>query len=284
MNISEFDKVINNGFKSFSSNHYEVFHGIGDFMTNSTELIYKALSAITIFGFAIILAIVFILISKKKSIIPIIKSVIICGIIYLLGYWEETLLSIALLISSMLFSVIVGLILGILISEFKTLNKIISPILDFMQTIPSFVYLIPSIMLLGIGKPSAILSIIIYSLPFMIRLTDLGITSIDYDAVESTVAYGANRFQLLFITKIPLAMRSIVLGINQTFLAGLSMVVTASMVGAGGIGQEVLSAINQINLSKGLRSGICIVLVAVLISTLTKEISQKYNYDERNNK
>jgi glycine betaine/proline transport system permease protein len=174
-------------------------------------------------------------------------------------------------------SVILGVPLGILTSRSAWLRRILLPVLDIMQTLPSFVYLIPVLMLFGLGKVPAILATIIYALPPLIRLTDLGIRYVDADVVEAARAFGTTRWQLLVNVQLPLARPSIMAGINQTTMMALSMVVIASMIGSRGLGEDVLAGIQTLDVGKGMQAGIAIVILAIVID----RISQGYGQDRR---
>jgi len=276
MNTNQFDRMVNNAVRDFSNAHYELFRSISGVIVSLVDSLALMLSSINQYVLVLLFIGLMYYISRK-----IIKSTILgllLLVIYLIGYWQLMILTLSLVVISICISMSLGIPVGILMSESALMTSIITPILDFMQTIPTFVYLIPSVMLFGLGKASALFAMLIYSLPSIIRLTALGLRLVDKDAVEATITYGATRWQLLVITKIPLALKSIFLGINQTSVASLSMVVTASMIGAGGLGGEILRSINQINLGQGIRSGICIVILAIVINNLNYEISNKFNY------
>jgi glycine betaine/proline transport system permease protein len=157
------------------------------------------------------------------------------------------------------------------------MRRVLLPVLDIMQTLPSFVYLIPVLMLFGLGKVPAILATIIYALPPLIRLTDLGIRHVDADVVEAARAFGTTRWQLLVNVQLPLARPSIMAGINQTTMMALSMVVIASMIGSRGLGEDVLAGIQTLDIGKGMQAGIAIVILAIVID----RISQGYGQDRR---
>ena len=160
--------------------------------------------------------------------------------------------------------------LGILAARSNRLRAVLMPLLDIMQTMPSFVYLIPVLMLFGLGKVPAIFATVIYAAPPLIRLTDLGIRQVDSEVMEAVNAFGANRWQQLFGVQLPLALPSIMAGINQTTMMALSMVVIASMIGARGLGEDVLVGIQTLNVGKGLEAGLAIVILAVVIDRITQ--------------
>ena len=156
----------------------------------------------------------------------------------------------------------------------KILRKIVTPILDVMQTMPSFVYLIPVLMLFGIGKVPALFATVIYALPPLIRLTTLGITQVDHEMIEAGRSFGSTHRQLLIWIKLPQALPSIMAGINQAVMMSLSMVVLASMIGAPGLGEDVLQSIQTLNIGQGLQAGTAIVIVAIIIDRITQAFGQ----------
>ena len=278
----EFDRIVNEWMNSFVRNNREGLRAVRDFLSSIIEFFYGIFSFHFVVLFILFAAAAYFSSSGKVWRKAVNTGIVVAllGLVYLLGFWDLAISTLTLVIINMIIAVIIGVPIGMLISESKLAAKIIIPILDFMQTIPTFVYLIPAIMLFGLGQVSALLAMLIYSVPFLVRITYLGATSIDSSSIEASLAFGANRLQMFTNVKLPLSIRSIIMGFNQSFLASLSMVVTASMVGAGGLGQEVLAAVNQINLGRGLRSGICIVIIAIIISRITGELFSKFKYDK----
>lgn len=201
-----------------------------------------------------------------------------CGVgLFLIGafgLWGALIDTFALLIVSVLVTVVVGIPIGIAMSGSKILRKIITPILDVMQTMPSFVYLIPVLMLFGIGKVPALFATIIYALPPLIRLTTLGITQVNHEMVEAGRSFGSTHLQLLIWIKLPQALPSIMAGINQAVMMSLSMVVLASMIGAPGLGEDVLQSIQTLNIGQGFQAGTAIVIVAIIIDRITQAFGQ----------
>lgn len=196
-------------------------------------------------------------------------------IIGLFGYWDLSMQTLALVISSVLLALLVGLPLGIVMARSDRAESIFKPILDAMQTMPSFVYLIPALMFFGMGKVPSMFATIIYAVPPVIRLTNVGIRTVDIEAVEAAKAFGATKKQILFDVQLPLAKPSIMVGINQTTMMALAMVVIGSMIGAKGLGMEVLLAIGRIEVGRGFEAGISIVFLAVIIDRLTHSFSVK---------
>ena len=190
------------------------------------------------------------------------------------GLWGALIDTFALLIVSVLVTVVIGIPIGIAMSGSKILRRIVTPILDVMQTMPSFVYLIPVLMLFGIGKVPALFATIIYALPPLIRLTTLGITQVNHEMVEAGRSFGSTHLQLLIWIKLPQALPSIMAGINQAVMMSLSMVVLASMIGAPGLGEDVLQSIQTLNIGQGLQAGTAIVIVAIIIDRITQAFGQ----------
>ncbi len=197
----------------------------------------------------------------------------IMGLLFLVGavgLWDKLLLTLALMLVATVISVLIGIPLGILAARSNRLRAVLMPLLDIMQTLPSFVYLIPVLMLFGLGKVPAIFATVIYAAPPLIRLTDLGIRQVDREVMEAVNAFGASRWQQLFGVQLPLAMPSIMAGVNQTTMMALSMVVIASMIGARGLGEDVLVGIQTLNIGLGLEAGLAIVILAVVIDRITQ--------------
>lgn len=203
----------------------------------------------------------------------ILSTLLIVGLLFLVGavgLWDKLMQTLALMMVATVISVLLGIPLGILAARSNRLRSVLMPLLDVMQTMPSFVYLIPVLMLFGLGKVPAIFATVIYAVPPLIRLTDLGLRQVDREVMEAINAFGANPWQQLFGVQLPLAMPSIMAGINQTTMMALSMVVIASMIGARGLGEDVLVGIQTLNVGKGLEAGLAIVILAVVIDRITQ--------------
>ncbi len=189
-----------------------------------------------------------------------------------IGAWSEAMVTLALVLTSVLFCLIIGLPTGIWLSRNDHALNIMRPILDAMQTTPAFVYLVPIVMLFGIGNVPGVVVTIIFALPPLIRLTNLGIRQVPDDLVEAALAFGASRRQLLFKVQLPLAMPTIMAGINQTLMLSLSMVVIASMIAVGGLGQMVLRGIGRLDMGLATVGGLGIVLLAIILDRLTQSM------------
>lgn len=192
-----------------------------------------------------------------------------------LGLWEQAMQTIAITIVSVIISMAVGLPTGIIAARSDRFRLLLNPVLDLMQTIPSFVYLIPAAMLFGLGKVPAILATVIYAAPPLVRLTDLGIRQVDGAIVEAARSFGASRMKILSSVQIPLALPSIMQGINQTMMMALAMVVIASMIGARGIGETVLVGLQRADPGMGLVGGIGIVILAIIFDRISQAFGNR---------
>lgn len=192
-----------------------------------------------------------------------------------LGLWDQAMQTIAIMLVAVALSILIGIPIGIASARSNRVRATINPVLDLMQTIPSFVYLIPAAMLFGLGKVPAILATVIYATPPLIRLTDLGIREVDREVVEASRAFGATRWQILAGVQVPLAMPSIMQGINQTMMMALAMVVIASMIGARGVGETVLLGLQRGDSGQGLLGGLAIVLLAIVFDRITQAYGQR---------
>ncbi len=192
-----------------------------------------------------------------------------------LGMWEDTMATLAIVLVATMVCIAVGIPIGILMARYNRAQSLITPVLDIMQTIPSFVYLIPVVMLLGIGKVPGLLAVCIYAVPPIVRLTNLGIRLVDREVLGAADAFGANYRQKLFGVQIPLALPNIFAGVNQTIMMALSMVVIASMIGVKGLGVPVLRAISNQYLALGLMNGLAIVVLAIIIDRVTQSYGRR---------
>lgn len=200
-----------------------------------------------------------------------------------MGLWQEMMLSLAIIITSVIISIIIGIPLGILSAKSKRISIIMSPLLDAMQTMPSFVYLIPAVMFFGLGMVPAVFATIIYATPPAIRLTNLAITGVDKEMLEAAHSFGASPMSVLFKVELPQAFPTIMTGINQTMMMAVSMVVIASMIGARGLGLNVLESINRLDIAKGFEAGLSVVFIAIILDRLTQGMANKMNYHSNDN-
>jgi ABC-type proline/glycine betaine transport system permease subunit len=256
--------------------HYMLIHWgpFFDGISNFLRTLLKGVGAvINIIPWWFLLALVFILtlrLTRKPLRAVFYTALMFC--IGAMGLWQHMNQTLTIIVSSVLISLLIGFPLGILISFSKRSNAIVRPILDTMQTMPSFVYLIPAVMLLGLGNPPAVIATTIYAIPPIVRLTAHGIQQVDSEVVEAARAFGSTKLQALVKVQIPQAMPTIMTGINQTIMMAIAMVVTCSMIGATGLGYEVISAINRLESGRGFVAGIAIVIMAIVIDRITQSI------------
>jgi len=240
-----------------------------EFMLNFIENFLISLSPFVVIGFFVLLALQF---ASKKLAVGTLLSLTIIGLV---GAWEESMITLALVFTSVFFCMLIGLPLGIWSARSDRVNAILRPILDAMQTTPAFVYLIPIVMLFGIGNVPGVIVTIIFALPPLIRLTNLGIRQVPEDLIEASRSFGADEKQMLYKVQIPVAMPTIMAGINQTLMLSLSMVVIASMIAVGGLGQMVLRGIGRLDIGLAAVGGLGIVLLAVVLDRLTQAMGHK---------
>ena len=211
----------------------------------------------------------------SRSIKLVIGTMVCFVIIGYFGMWKNCMATVAIISVSTLVCIVVGIPIGVLMSKSNRAEKAILPVLDMMQTIPSFVYLIPIIMLLGIGKVPGLLAVCIYAIPPIVRLTNLGIREVDKETLEASEAFGATPFQKLRSVQIPLSLPTIFAGINQTIMMALAMVVIASMIGVKGLGIPILQSISNQYLALGMMNGLAIVALAIIFDRVTQQYGQR---------
>ncbi|AIC93482.1 MULTISPECIES: ABC transporter permease [Shouchella] len=197
------------------------------------------------------------------------------------GLWSEMMTTLAIIIAAVLICLIIGIPLGIIMAFSHRFSIVMRPILDAMQTMPSFIYLIPAIFFFGLGNVSAIFATIIYAVPPVVRLTELAIRGVSPAMVESAQSFGSSKAQTLWKVQLPQAVPTIMAGVNQTTMMALAMVVIASMVGAGGLGAQVLVAINRVDISLGAEAGLSIVFLAIIIDRMTNGFANKIQRHRR---
>ncbi len=196
-------------------------------------------------------------------------------LIGIFGMWEDTMRTLSIIVVCTLMSIVVGLPIGILMSRSDKVQAVINPILDVMQTMPSFVYLIPIVMLLGIGLIPGLIVVVIYAMPPIIRLTNLGIRLVDKEVLEAANAFGSSNWQRLTQVQLPLALPTIMAGINQTIMMALAMVVVASLIGVRGLGQPVLQAITNQYFTQGVLNGMAIVAIAIIFDRASQAYGKR---------
>ncbi|ATG49764.1 ABC transporter permease [Celeribacter ethanolicus] len=268
--LSAFKQGIDEGFRAFSRQYGEAleafFNPLLKFLVWFEKVLINTPWPIVILVIAII---TWLGARSWKITIGAVLSLLLIGF---MGMWEDTMATLAMITVATLVCVALGIPVGILMSRSNRAQSIVTPILDVMQTIPSFVYLIPVVMLLGIGKVPGLIAVCIYAIPPIVRLTNLGIRLVDKDVMEAADAFGASAREKLFGVQIPLALPNIFAGVNQTIMMALSMVVIASMIGVKGLGTQVLRAIGNQYLALGLMNGLAIVALAIIFD----RVSQTY--------
>lgn len=249
------------------------FTGLFSFFTNGIDGLLNFIVEVLSIGPPILLIIVLALLVTYTSRWPLgFFTLLSLLLIDNLGYWESTIQTLAIVLVSGFFTILIGIPIGIWCAQSKTVQKIVTPILDFMQTMPAFVYLIPSILFFGIGVVPGIVASFIFAIAPTIRMTNLGIQEVPKELIEASDAFGSTASQKLFKVQLPLATPTILAGINQSIMLALSMVVTASLVGAPGLGADVYRAVSQINVGQGFEAGLSIVFIAIILDRITQNI------------
>lgn len=204
-------------------------------------------------------------------------AVVLVALMFLgvMDLWKDAMTTMALMLAATITAIIISIPVGVWMSRSLNVRKVVTPVLDLMQTLPSFVYLIPTVMIFGPGKIPALIATIVYAAPPLVRLTDLGLRSVDPAVMEASRAFGTNPRQRLFGVQIPLALPTILAGINQTTMMALAMVVIASMIGAGGLGYQVLQGIGRLEVSRGLFAGLGIVALAIIFDRITQSFGKQ---------
>lgn len=192
-----------------------------------------------------------------------------------LGYWDDVIYTLSLVLTSSIISVVLGVPLGIWMAKSNVVSAILRPILDFMQTMPAFVYLIPAVAFFGIGVVPGVVASVIFAMPPTVRLTNLGIRQVSTELIEAADAFGSTSSQKLFKVELPMAKGTIMAGVNQSIMLALSMVVIAAMIGAKGLGQQVYYALGQNNVGEGFETGLAIVILAIILDRLTQNMNKE---------
>ena len=271
--LRDFKKAIDESFRDFTRNYGEAIENFFDpllyfliwleklFLNSPWPIVLVSIALLVYFG--------------SKSIKLTIGALLAFLLIGYLDMWEDTMATLAIISVATIVCISVGIPIGILMARSNRTQTVVTPILDIMQTIPSFVYLIPVVMLLGIGKVPGLLAVCIYAIPPIVRLTNLGIRLVDKDIMEASEAFGASYKQKLLDVQIPLALPNIFAGVNQTIMMALSMVVIASMIGVKGLGVPVLRAISNQYLALGVMNGLAIVVLAILFDRVSQSFGKR---------
>jgi len=254
--------------------HFEgLFRGFSYIIGGFVDLLTNFLTLIP--AFLMIIIVCFLVWYTTRKISLVVFALI--GLLFILNinYWGQTMQTLALVLTSVIISIIVGIPIGILASQNERFSKILRPTLDFMQTMPAFVYLIPAITFFGVGVVPGIIASVIFAMPPTIRFTDLGIRQVPEDLIEAANAFGSTTSQKLFKVQLPLATGTIMAGVNQSIMLSLSMVVTASLVGAPGLGVDVYRSVTQVNIGMGFEAGLAIVVIAIVLDRITQGFHKK---------
>ena len=259
--------------KAFSRNNRETLGLIKSAIIASINSINSLLEAIPWPVMILVVAYLGWRVSKKLYVGPMYAAMLF--FVGMCGLWDNMLETISMVIVAVFLSVIMGFPLGIIVAMSKRTSTIVRPILDLMQTMPAFVYLVPAVILFSPGKTPALIATTIYAVVPMVRMTNLGIVHVDKEMVEAASSFGSTKMQLLGKVQIPQALPSIMAGINQTIMMAMSMVVTCALIGANGLGMEILLATNRTEMGKALMPGIAIVIIAIILDRLTQGMVKK---------
>lgn len=254
--------------------HFEgLFRGFSYIIGGFVDLLTNFLTIIPAIVMIIILCFLIWYTTRKLSLV----IFTLIGLLFILNinYWAQTMQTLALVLTSVIISIIIGIPIGILASQNERFSKFLKPTLDFMQTMPAFVYLIPAITFFGVGVVPGIIASVIFAMPPTIRFTDLGIRQVPEDLIEAANAFGSTASQKLFKVQLPLATGTIMAGVNQSIMLSLSMVVTASLVGAPGLGVDVYRSVTQVNIGMGFEAGLAIVVIAIILDRITQGVYTK---------
>ncbi|TCS41909.1 ABC transporter permease [Reinekea marinisedimentorum] len=266
-------KTLDEAYREFSRSHGEAIENFFDpllaFLVWIENLLISTPWWLVI---AIILAITHFAARSLKLTIGVGISLFLIGFF---GMWEDTMSTLSIITVCTILSIVLGVPIGIAMAKSNRIQAIVTPILDVMQTMPAFVYLIPVVMLLGIGKIPGVIAVVIYAIPPVIRLTNLGIRLVDKEVLEAADAYGVTSWQRLWNVQLPLAMPNIMAGVNQTIMMALAMVVIASMIGVKGLGQPVLQSITNQYFTQGLLNGSAIVVLAIIFDRVSQAYAKR---------
>ena len=266
-NLLPLGKWVNAGVKSLLDSSASVFDSIGIVVEGFAQSIEQGMLAIPFWLVILVATVVgWRRLGWKFGVFVALALMLIV----VTGFWPQTMVTLALTLSATIISLLFGIPLGIWCARSNPVNTTVRPILDFMQTMPAFVYLIPAAMLFGLGRVPGTIATVIFAMPPVVRLTSLGIRQVNSEQIEAGNAFGCTSTQLLFNVQLPIALPTIMAGVNQTIMMALSMVIIASMVGAGGLGNDVLASIQRLDVGLGFESGLAVVLLAIVLDRLTE--------------
>lgn len=262
-----FDNLVN-----WCTDHLSwLFDGIGTAIESSVDALTDVLTVLPPLGLTLVLAVIALVISGWRLAL---FTILGFALVDSMELWEASMDSLALVLVSAVVATVLSIPIGIAAARSDVVSRIVRPALDFMQTMPAFVYLIPAIFFFSIGSVPGVVATVIFAMPPGVRLTELGIRGVDPEMVEAGEAFGTPPNRILTRIQIPLAMPSIMAGVNQLIMLSLSMVVIAGMVGAGGLGGEVLEGINRVDVAKGFEGGIAVVILAIYLDRLTGALGE----------
>ncbi|WIG78911.1 proline/glycine betaine ABC transporter permease [Photobacterium damselae] len=271
--LLEIRKTLDGAYRSFSREYGDTIEGFFDpllsFLVWFENLLLDSPWWLVI---AVLATLAYVASRSRKLTLGVIVSFVLIGVF---GMWDNTMRTMSIILVSTLVAIGVGIPIGIAMARSDRVQNGVTPMLDVMQTMPAFVYLIPVVMLLGIGKIPGVIAVVIYAIPPVIRLTNLGIRLVDKEVLEAATAYGASPMQRLFGVQLPLAMPNIMAGINQTIMMALAMVVIASMIGVKGLGQPVLKSITNQYFTLGLLNGLAIVALAIIFDRISQSYAKR---------
>ena len=272
-------KSFDTGYRLFSRNYGDAIEGAFDPLLYFLIWFERLLLGSP--WWLVILVIAGLCLAASRSLRLTIGVVAAFFVIGFLGMWGDTMRTLAIIFVSTLMAIAIGIPLGIAMARSDRIQAIVTPILDVMQTMPSFVYLIPVVMLFGLGKIPGLIAVVIYAVPPVIRLTNLGIRLVDAEVLEAAHAFGAGRWKLLFGVQLPLALPNVMAGVNQTIMMALAMVVIASMIGVKGLGEPVLRAVNNQYFALGLFNGAAVVTLAIVFDRITQSYGRRMQEKSR---
>lgn len=263
-----FESIVN----MLKDNYSGFFRGLGSVIEKLIDGVAWVLTAPpSIVVILLITALVFWLTRRKlTSVLSFLGLLLITN----MDLWAETMDTLSLVIVSALICFLVGIPLGIWSAKSNLVERIVKPILDFMQTMPAFVYLIPAVLFFKIGRVPGVVATVIFATPPAVRLTNLGIRGVSTEIIEAAKSFGSTSMQMLFKVQLPMAMPTILAGVNQTIMLSLSMVVIAAMIGAGGLGEKVLSGITQLKIGMGFEGGVAVVILAMILDVITQSLGK----------
>ncbi len=252
------------------------FDGLFDFIRISLAAFIDGFEQVLLFSPAFVAIGLFTLLAWKTAGKKVaVFSALGLGLIYSMQLWPQTMETLALVLTSALIALVLGVPLGIWMASSDRIDRFARPLLDFMQTMPAFVYLIPAILFFKLGKVPGAVATVIFAMPPAVRLTNLGIRQVPEDVVEAARSFGSTSRQMLFKIQLPIAIPTILAGVNQTIMLSLSMVVIAAMIGAGGLGEEVLKGITQLKIGRGFESGVAVVILAMILDRITQSLASQ---------